>query len=81
MDKMRACLAPAPKTYDPMVSASIVPNQYQDFETFLKDIDLLVVMVHHTHLDENLDKVTGKVIFDTRNCRLPWDSSNRVSLL
>lgn len=81
IDKMHACLAPTPKTYDPMVSAAIVPNQYPDFGEFLKDIDLLVIMVHHAHLDENLAKVTGKVIFDTRNCRLPWDPSNQVFLL
>jgi len=81
IDKMNSYLAQTPKTYDPMVATTIVPNQYHDFDQFMDDIDLLVIMVHHSHLDSNLEKITNKVIFDTRNCRLPWDSTNTVSLL
>lgn len=65
-----------PKAYDPMVSITLVDNQYRDFDEFLGDIDLLVIMVHHSHLDENLYKVDQKVIFDTRNCNVAWPSSN-----
>lgn len=81
IEKMEAYLGTAPKTYDPWVSTTIVDNQYHDFEQFLKDIDILVIMVHHTHLDENLSKIHDKVVFDTRNCRLGWDDSNKVSTL
>ena len=81
IEKMEAYLGEAPKSYDPWVSTTIVDNQYHDFEQFLNDVDVLVVMVHHSHLDENLSKVQNKVVFDTRNCRLNWDSSNKVSAL
>lgn len=81
IEKMEAYLGEPPKTFDPWVSTTIVDNQYHDFEEFLNDIDMLVVMVHHSHLDKNLAKVQNKVIFDTRNCRLTWDESNQVSFL
>lgn len=81
IEKMNASLVQAPKTYDPMIATTIVDNQYHDFDQFLNDIDLMVIMVHHTHLDDNLSKVTHKVIFDTRNCQLPWPDSNVISLL
>ena len=81
MEKMEAYLANAPKTYDPMVSTTIVDGQYHDFDAFLNDIDVLVVMVHHSHLDEALEKVQNKIVFDTRNCRLNWADSNKVSYL
>lgn len=81
MEKMEAHLAPAPKTYDPWVSGTIVDNQYHDFEQFLKDIDVMVVMVHHSHLDENIALVQDKLVFDTRNCRLSWPDSNKVDFL
>lgn len=55
------------KVYDPFVKISIVKNQYFDLQKFLNDIDLVVVMVGHSEIKENTDKLKGKVIFDTRN--------------
>ena len=81
MEKMESYLGIAPKTYDPWVSTTIVDNQYHDFETFLGDIDVLVVMVHHSHLDKNIALVENKLVFDTRNCRLNWPESNDVAYL
>ena len=81
MEKMEAYLGEAPKTYDPWVSTTIVDNQYHDFEQFLNDIDVMVVMVHHSHLDENIALVENKLVFDTRNCGLVWPDSNRVAYL
>lgn len=78
MEKMDSYLAQPPKTYDPMVSTTIVDGQYKDFDQFLSDIDVMVVMVHHSHLDANLEKVQGKLVFDTRNCRLTWPEGNQV---
>ena len=37
-------LASGIKVYDPWVSENIVENQYHDFDEFLNDIDLMVVM-------------------------------------
>lgn len=81
MEKMETHMANPPKTYDPMVATTIVDGQYHDFEAFLKDIDLMVVMVHHAHLDAELDRVRNKVVFDTRNCNLPWDETVKVFYL
>ena len=81
MEKMEAYLANAPKTYDPMVATTIVDGQYHDFDAFLNDIDVLVVMVHHTHLDKHQANVQNKVVFDTRNCHLNWSDTNKVYFL
>lgn len=65
-------LAPTLKVYDPWVTKDIVENQYHDFDKFLADVDMVVIMVGHSHLKENMDKLVGKVVFDTRMvCNLP----------
>ena len=81
VESMQAHLAGVPKCYDPMVSAQIVPGQYRDFDAFLEDIDLMVVMVHHSHLDREAAKVRRKLIFDTRNCGALWSEDNGVYAL
>ncbi len=59
-------LAPPLKTYDPFVENDIVPNQYHDLDKFLNDVDMVVVMVNHNEIKENMQKLSGKVVFDTR---------------
>lgn len=81
IEKMEGYLAYSPKTYDPMVSTTIADNQYHDFKQFLDDIDVLVIMVHHSHLDQNVNFVQNKLIFDTRNCGLNWEKGNQVYYL
>lgn len=61
-------LAPPIKSYDPYFDNDIVPNQYHDFERFLEDTELVVIMVNHNHLQNNMDKLKGKIVFDTRKC-------------
>ena len=78
VETMKEHLAGTPKSYDPMVHTQVVDNQYQDFDAFLKDIDLMVIMVHHDHLDQSASLVQNKVIFDTRNCGINWPENNRV---
>ena len=39
-----------------------------DFDKFLEDIDLVVIMVNHNQIKENMDKLKGKIVFDTRKC-------------
>lgn len=78
MERMDEHLAGAPKIYDPMVSAEMTERQYHDFEQFLNEIDLMVIMVHHAHLDQHKDMVKNKIIFDTRNCGLKWGEDNQV---
>lgn len=59
-------LAAPLKTYDPFITDDIVPNQYHDLDAFLNDVDMVVVMVNHNEIKENMQKLSGKVVFDTR---------------
>ena len=61
-------LAAPLKTYDPFFENDLVPNQYHDFDKFLEDTDLVVIMVNHKHILDNMDKLKDKVVFDTRKC-------------
>lgn len=54
------------KVYDPFIEKEVVENQYHDFDKFLQDVDLVVIMVGHNHIKENLEKLQGKVVLDTR---------------
>lgn len=60
----------AVKLYDPYVSESHFPNQFQDLEAFLGDVKLVVVMVGHNQIkDENVTKLLrNKIVYDTKNC-------------
>lgn len=59
-------LANGLKVYDPWVTKDAVNNQYHDFDKFLEDVDMVVVMVGHDEIKKNQDKLKGKIIFDTR---------------
>lgn len=60
-------LAPRLKVYDPYVKNDIVENQYHNLDEFLNDVDLVVVMVKHDEIKENVEKLKNKIIFDTQN--------------
>ena len=65
-------LAPGLKTYDPFIKDDIVENQYHDLDAFLQDVDMVVIMVKHTQIKENVTKLAGKVVLDCHNiCSLP----------
>ena len=55
------------KVYDPFVTKDMVPNQYHDLDTFLADVDFVVLLVGHDEIKENMDKLKGKVVLDTRH--------------
>lgn len=55
------------KSYDPYVRTDIVDSQYHDFDKFLKDVDLVVIFVNHNEIIENLDKLSDKLVLDTKN--------------
>ena len=72
LECMERHLAHGVKVYDPMVTKEIVPNQYHDLEAFLKEVDLVVLMIGHDEIKEHLDKLEGKIVLDTRRiCNLP----------
>lgn len=60
-------LASELKVYDPFISSDVVEYQYHDLDEFLKDIDMIVIMVKHDEIKQNLDKIKGKVILDCHN--------------
>lgn len=71
ISKMEENLAYGIKSYDPFVKENILDNQYMDFEEFIKDVEIVVIMVGHDHIKENMHKLEGKFILDTKNiCNL-----------
>lgn len=60
-------LATGLKVYDPFITKDVVKNQYHDFDAFLANVDMVVVMVKHTEICENVDKLAGKVVLDCHN--------------
>lgn len=68
LEQQRLHLAPELKVYDPEVKDyEITQHQYQDFEEFLGDVDLVVIMVAHDHIKENQELLKDKIIIDTQN--------------
>ena len=65
------------KVYDPFIEKNVVENQYHDFDEFLRDVDFVVIMVGHDHIKQNMDKLRGKVILDTR-CVCDLDGAYRL---
>lgn len=65
-------LASGLKVYDPFIINDVVPNQYHSLDTFLDAVDLVVIMVKHDEIKENIEKLKGKIILDCQNiCNLP----------
>jgi len=65
---MEQHLAGGVKVYDPVVrQTDLVPGQYGDFDEFLNVVDMVVILVGHSHIKDNLDKIKDKVVLDTRN--------------
>ena len=68
LESQKRHLAAPIKSYDPFFEKDIVPNQYHDFDKFLEDTDLVVIMVSHNHIKENMNRLSGKIVFDTKKC-------------
>lgn len=65
-------LASGLKVYDPFIKKDVVGNQYHDLDEFLSAVDLVVVMVKHDEIRQNVGKLAGKIILDCHNIiRLP----------
>lgn len=71
IESMEKHLAPTLKSYDPYVKETIVKNQFHDFNKFLDEVDLVVIMVAHEEIKLNMNKLIGKIVFDAKNiCNL-----------
>lgn len=55
------------KVYDPLITENEVDNQYHNLEEFLNAVDMVVIMVGHDEIRQNMDKLNGKIVLDTRN--------------
>ncbi|MFR3822360.1 nucleotide sugar dehydrogenase [Hungatella hathewayi] len=60
-------LATGLKVYDPFITKEVVSNQYYDLDSFLENIDMVVIMVKHDEIKENLNKLSNKVVLDCHN--------------
>ncbi len=60
-------LATGLKVYDPFVVEDVVANQYHELDDFLNNIDMIVIMVKHDEIKENIAKLQGKVVLDCHN--------------
>ena len=60
------------KVYDPFIEKDMVPNQMHSVDQFLSAVDMVVLLVKHDEIKENMDKLLNKVILDCHNiCDLP----------
>ncbi len=58
--------------YDPWIEQDLTDNQYHDFDAFLEACDMVVIMVKHDQLRQNMDRLRGKTVLDCHNiCHLP----------
>ncbi len=66
------------RVYDPWVEPGVVPNQVHSMTEFLDGLEMVVVMVGHSQLREDLSALDNVVVLDTRNV---CDSSSNVHRL
>lgn len=55
------------KVYDPYIKEKICDNQHFSLDSFLDGLSLVVVLVGHNEIVENMHKLSDKIVFDTRN--------------
>lgn len=67
LKRMDEHLAFGVKVYDPFIKTRIVEHQFMNFEDFINEIEILVIMVGHGHIKENMELVKNKLILDTKN--------------
>lgn len=67
LERMDEHLAFGVKVFDPFVKERIVDHQYMNFGDFLNEIEILVLMVGHDHIKDNMDLIKNKLVLDTKN--------------
>ena len=72
LERMDEHLAFGVKVFDPFVKTKMVDHQFMNFEDFIKEIEILVIMVGHDHIKNNMDLIKDKLILDTKNI-CPFD--------
>ncbi len=67
LERMDEHLAFGVKVYDPFIKKKIVAHQFMNFEDFLNEIEILVIMTAHDHIKNNTDLIKDKLVLDTKN--------------
>jgi UDP-N-acetyl-D-mannosaminuronic acid dehydrogenase len=67
LERMDEHLAFGVKVYDPLIKTRIVDHQYINFEDFLNEIKILVIMTAHDHIINNMELIKDKLILDNKN--------------
>jgi UDP-N-acetyl-D-mannosaminuronic acid dehydrogenase len=67
LERMDEHLAFGVKVYDPFIKERMVDHQFMNFEDFLNEIEILVIITAHNHIKNNFDLVKDKLILDTKN--------------
>lgn len=55
------------KIYDPFIKDKKFKHQVMDMKTFLKDTELVIVLVNHDEIKNNQELLSKKVVYDTKN--------------
>lgn len=55
------------KVYDPWIEDNVVPHQVHSMDEFLADVELVIVMVGHSELRDQLTALDGVAVLDTRD--------------
>lgn len=67
LERLDEHLAFGVKVFDPLVKERLVEHQFMNFEDFINEIEILVVMVGHEHILNKVDFIRDKKILDTKN--------------
>lgn len=67
IEKLEKHLVKGFKVYDPMIKTNKVSGQTQDFDEFISNTEIIVVLVGHSHILENMPVLKNKIVIDTRN--------------
>lgn len=63
---MKKHLACGVSVYDPYIPYDVVENQYHSLDKFIEDMELIVILVAHDEIIKQQEKLSGKLVFDTR---------------
>lgn len=67
LEKLERYFVKGIKLYDPWIQEKKFENQYDNFNEFLGEVELVVVLVAHDHIKEFKDMINSKVVLDTKN--------------
>lgn len=56
-----------PNVYDPYIKNNIVDGQVQNIDSFIQNSEIIVIMISHSNLLNDLSILNNKIVFDTRN--------------